>query len=217
MRVSRPSSVSVPLWWWHKDRTAGPRAAFCLCSGPRRHLRHPLVSPRTLRPAGCTLIRAFRLRAKFARLAPLSRSLFWFLSKHNYGVVITLFQAARDLLKCEASWSQQAEHIKALMTRFFIFQWLLVSRWSYTLSSFPVYLHMVKCTIKVKKKKQNKSSWKKYIECFSSYCCKKCWGEYKVCKSGDHPWLHSFSLSRGFRKEPPATVGTIFWSSCLKF
>lgn len=74
----------------------------------RQHLHHSFVFRCTRRSAGCTLIKHasvfffFFLLAKFYLLGSIlfGASLFWLLSKHNYVVVITLFHAAQELLKC---------------------------------------------------------------------------------------------------------------------
>lgn len=114
---------------------------------------------------------------------------------------------------------------------FLIFQWLLVTWWSHPVSSFPVCLYTVKCTVKGKKiaKQMILEKKKNILQCFRSYFCKMCWGEYKVCSCRSSLVLLDEDTSRvitrdstpfsfqGFRRETSATVGTVIWSSCLKF
>lgn len=90
----------------------GNGAAGCvfLCSCPLSKYKAVLASSfplsSTLCSAGCTLIRhmSVSLTSKIYTLGSIlfGSSLFWLLSKHNYVVVITLFHAAQDLLKCNA-------------------------------------------------------------------------------------------------------------------
>lgn len=90
----------------------GNGAAGCvfLCSCPLSKYKAVLASSfplsSTLCSAGCTLIRhmSVSLMSKIYTLGSIlfGSSLFWLLSKHNYVVIITLFHAAQDLLKCNA-------------------------------------------------------------------------------------------------------------------
>lgn len=73
----------------------------------RQRLHHSFVFHCARCAAGCTLIKHasvffLNLWAKFYLLGSIlfGASLFWLLSKHNYVVVITLFHAAQELLKC---------------------------------------------------------------------------------------------------------------------